>query len=109
MKTPDEIKKGLRCPAWVRNHHLPCSECDYHGREKPPCAIAVHEDAFAYIQQLEAERDAAVKDLEEAKDCINCKHECGCKAANYDCRNCNVVDCPCKKCQYEWRGVQKEE
>lgn len=55
MKSPDKIKKGLRCPACVRNHHLPCSECDYHGQDKPPCAIAVHEDALAYIEQLEAQ------------------------------------------------------
>ena len=54
MQSPDAIKKGLRCPVWVRNHHLPCSECDYHGQDKPPCAIAVHEDALAYIEQLES-------------------------------------------------------
>ena len=67
MKSPDEIKKGLRCPAWVRNHHLPCSECDYHGRDKPPCAIAVHEDALAYIQQLEAQNAELLKQIEELK------------------------------------------
>ena len=127
MKTADEIKKGLNSPIPVHFHI---------GDPEPrltPLAFRdlefLHTDALALIQQLqeevskyeegydaltkiikrlEAERDAAVADLNEAKDCTNCKNECNCKSANYDCKNCNVADCPCKACRYEWRGVQKE-
>lgn len=27
-KTPDEIKKGLRCLSHDRTHTLPCSDCE---------------------------------------------------------------------------------
>lgn len=67
------------------------------------------------VHQLEAELDAAVRDLREADiiECEHCKHyreydsECG-----YECQTC-ARDCMCGDCyknsHWEWRGVQKEE
>lgn len=60
MKTPEAIKKALACPVDRRGSLLPCSDCEYHGRGLPPCRMAAHEDALAYIRQLEekvAKRD----------------------------------------------------
>lgn len=139
MKSADEIKKGLRCPAWVRNHHLPCSECDYHGQDKPPCAIAVHEDAIALIQQLEdhlREATKMVEQIEAERDGLSIMLTSATSAAETYKRerDAAVADlrramhCPscvnwrkpekaavCIACQYgrtrrfEWRGVQKEK
>lgn len=54
MKTPEEIKKGLRI--CKRNH---CSkECPYH--DEKGCYVGLHSDALAYIQQLARERDDAL-------------------------------------------------
>lgn len=55
MERPENIKKGLACFAQDRSYMLPCSDCDYHGQGKPPCRKAVHEDALALIEQLEAQ------------------------------------------------------
>ena len=221
MKSPEEIKKGLRCLSHDRTHTLPCSDCEYHGQGLPPCRTAVHEDAIALIQQLEtqnaekdariqqlekrvihlealnqsnlttitmqertrarlqerisqleadndrltdevcnaynirneqlarikqleaeledmtarykiaddcikkkgemneklyaelsavkAERDAAVADLEHVKDCDSCKYDDACFTGKKDCFGCHEKRCPCLTCQYEWRGVTKEE
>ena len=100
MKSADEIKKGLAAHA-----DDCCSACtywddchDYNAMRE----IAV--DALAYIQQLEAERDAAVADI--GKGCFSCKH--GAK---------ELFEEPCNSCRraggitdlWQWRGVQKEE
>lgn len=61
MKTPDEIKKGLKkCP------NADCSLClsSFH------CDLEA--EALAYIQQLERERDAAVERLARYRKCIDC-------------------------------------
>lgn len=56
------------------------------------------------VQQLEAERDAAVKDLQTCAPCRVCKF-----------RNRGKDDYPCCDCgfheasNFEWRGVQKED
>lgn len=68
MKSPDDVKKGLRCLSHDRTHTLPCSGCEYHGQGLPPCRTAVHEDAIALIRQLEAqnaEKDARIQQLEK--------------------------------------------
>lgn len=61
------------------------------------------------VQQLEAERDAAVADLAHVKDCDTCKYDNACLTGKKDCFGCHAKSCPCLICQYEWRGVQKEE
>ena len=55
MQTIDNIKKGLECFAQDRSYMLPCSDCAYHGQGLPHCRKAVHEDALALIEQLEAQ------------------------------------------------------
>lgn len=105
MKTPEEIKTGFKC---LMPGECP-EDCPYRDVDALDCRLHLMKDAIAYIQKLERERDAAVADLNEAKDCTNCKNECNCKSANYDCKNCNVADCPCKVCRYEWRGVKEAD
>ena len=129
MKTPDEIKKGLECcisDAYGCNEKCPYFNSLSNGVD---CAVKMHADALTYIQQLEAanaelltkvkqletkchklerERDSAVVDLAEVKDCLTCKHSANCKIGGFDCYHCNDKDCPCLTCQYEWRGVKEE-
>ena len=132
MKTPEEIKKGLRrCEDK--------SQCDW-------CSLIREceedEAALAYIEQLEAsvefysnttqmldakiekleshltqverERDAAVRELEIEEDCYNCKYNYACKHDGNGYRKCSECgECPCSKCnsgqsQYEWRGICPE-
>ena len=59
--------------------------------------------------QLERERDAAVADLAEVKDCLTCKHSANCKIGSFDCYHCSDKDCPCLTCQYVWRGAKESK
>lgn len=122
MKTPEEIKKGLECAKNCEENDLGCRRCPYLGGD---CSD-LHPDALAYIQQLEVdsarqdayilrleneleavkrERDAAVKDLTEGRDCYSCKH-LGQRFAG------PCVDCMSghgyEENHYEWRGVCPE-
>ena len=121
MKTPDDVKNWLEC----------CKEDECFGdRENCPytadpklCVGVMCADTLALIQQLqaqnaeqaerikqlEAERDAAVADLAHVKDCDTCKYDDACLTGKKDCFGCREKSCPCMTCQYEWRGVQKEE
>jgi hypothetical protein len=105
MKTPDEIKKGLeRCKD--------CQSCTEYSEPKCPyndvyeCVDALLDDAFAYILQLEAERDAMLSDMSCYAMCAACKHG----EDGHD-KNCPYKD-DClygTKGHFEWRGVQKED
>ena len=56
MKTPEEIKKGLRFCCDVDNEHIDKCElgCPYHIKGQIVCAItSLLKDALAYIEQLE--------------------------------------------------------
>ncbi len=99
MKTPDEIKKGLDC---CRGINAPCDGCPYNMEtmDYDESVSMLHDDALAYIRQLEAERDALVRDLRV--DCTTCSH-------SY--LNNPAIDC-CPyaiACQghhlWEWRGL----
>ena len=85
MKTPEEIKKALACPVQERSDHLDCSECAYHGKDLTPCRIAVHEDALAYMEQLEYE-NMAMK-IQRRGDCGVCKHS-GVQIGAEPCASC---------------------
>lgn len=94
MKTPEEIKQGLEC-CTIPN----CGECPYYS---VPSCVVKNEDALAYIQQLERERDAAVKiltDIVHSTDWFGGIDVCAaCKKDN------------CKECRgynegFEWRGL----
>lgn len=102
MKTPDEIKKGLYCCSHDEDG-CNCEHCPYNlGLLESGCIAIFAADALAYIQRLERERDAAVKDLHRvARDgqiCAICKYEGG----SCDERQFAEMEC------WQWRGVQKE-
>ena len=108
MKTPEEIKKGLACGN--------CFSCPYFTGMKDPgdCGGQAAKDALAYIEQLEAERDAAIKDIPRA--CGYCKHyynppifeetAFGIKISycEKECHNISGVNTG-----WEWRGAQPKE
>lgn len=58
MKTPEEIKKGLTlCSHEGHGEEIICERCPYDGNSSAVliCTRRLSEDAFAYIQQLEAQ------------------------------------------------------
>lgn len=65
MRTPDEIKKGLRCCLKEDVNH-DCPACPYLGdRKNYNCSDLLIADMFAYIQQLEENQVLS----EELADC----------------------------------------
>ena len=112
-KTPDEIKNGLKsCHSLGRVLKAEdwCKiKCPYMDMKYGCGQDYMHGDALAYIQQLEAERDAAVALIPRA--CAYCKWY-GTKHGGFhpDCKNPNG----CRNVSgintgWQWRGVQKEE
>lgn len=148
-RSPDEIKKGLECcTAHGRGRCTDCKSCPFRWKT-PGCEFRMHRYALdlinhkeqenaeqaetierlnngchellVRIQQLEAERDAAVGDIRLAcksyvgrcKTCKHLGHQVDCDEPEA-CGLCKVDDCPCRSCSkddrnWEWRGVQKEE
>lgn len=56
--------------------------------------------------KAEAERDAALADLADARSCKNCKYACDTR----DCSSCKSKTCKCRECHldknaWEWRGL----
>lgn len=56
--------------------------------------------------QAEAERDAALEDLADARSCKTCKYACDTR----DCSSCKSKTCKCRECHldknaWEWRGL----
>lgn len=97
MKSPEEIK--LMLEHCSREGIIACDGCSYFGKD---CLHEQnHKDALAYIQQLERERDAAVKRLKDFS-CNTCKYEV--VAVNAE---------PCHICfnnnKWEFDGVQEVE
>lgn len=104
-KTSEEIKAGLI------NDMACCSSCDHcypthdnpYGCHERAKQIEIAENAYALIQQLEAERDAAVRDLNNNWKCAICKRFTE-----------PITDCPhYRECGlaytfWEWRGVCAE-
>ena len=110
-RTPDEIKKGLEhCINGTSCRGCPyCEECAIASDCNP-----MHKDLQEYIQQLEAERDAAIHDMNEAQSivCLICKNyyqpdpavkKYGCKVLGEHFGEGSIF---CG--MFEWRGVQKE-
>ena len=127
-KTPDEIKKGMECCITDK-----CRECPYYPLyEVYGCKLARAKDALALIQQLQAdnaqqarcienmtdklnalndevaklqaERDAAVEDLETVCGMFTVCHACKDRFWGGDsCRGCVNSN------HWQWRGVQKED
>ena len=138
MKTPDEIKKALECCFYESAQCRDCpyypTTCDRElvrdAREyirqleaeledmtarykiADDCAKKkgeMNEKLYAELSAVKAELDAAVADLEHVKDCDSCKYDDACFTGKKDCFGCHEKRCPCLTCQYEWRGVTKED
>lgn len=116
MKTPEEIKKGLRFCTKPDNPVLnKCEFCVYGA--VPGCENALKHDTLAYILQLEHEKTALLDSLKEADvygECGNCAHYKyavpeGCDAVDCECYRCEE-ECACKTCEggsnWEWKGIQ---
>lgn len=61
----------------------------------------------ADLSMAERERDAAVRDLDEASSCRTCAYgdiyeNC---TVEGKCARCDYIGCPCESCRYKWRGV----
>ena len=59
--------------------------------------------------EAEAERDAALADLADARSCKTCKYACDTR----DCSSCKSKTCKCRECHldknaWEWRGLPEE-
>lgn len=88
MKTPDEIKKGLRlCSTWETN----CEECPYNvGGKIFACGCKLKGDALAYIEQIE-ERIALML-IQMRGDCGCCKHRNERPSEGGPCNKCAEKD-----------------
>ena len=130
--TTDEIVRALWCISTPELTHL-CTGCKY--RKRKGCdADEMNKDAIRLIEQLtaenadlrkelewrdmvialakrkqaeaEAERDAALADLADARSCKTCKYACDTR----DCSSCKSKTCKCLDCHldknaWEWRGL----
>ena len=101
MKSPDKIKKSLR------THFLSnpngCAGCAYKDESAINCTKSLFKDIRSYYQQLERERDAAVKSLRG--NCLECRWQETAKCASciHDIDAWNTHDD-----NWEWRGVEDD-
>ena len=56
MRTPEEIKKGLKHCSEKAGGKTKCSECVYFKDGRGWCSTTITKDALSYIQQLEAQQ-----------------------------------------------------
>ena len=105
MKTADEIKEAmLHCsPVSCRSTGCPykADTPKYEG-DMPVCRMKLWHDMRHLIQQLEAERDAAVNFL-RSMGCDTCMYD------DYDGSEPPCINCTAERDYWMWRGVQKEE
>ena len=106
MKETD-IVQALRCCAEGE-----CKDCAMH-EDKQRCQENLLDKAAEAIERLtaenakaEAERDAALADLADARSCKTCKYACDTR----DCSSCKSKTCKCRECHldknaWEWRGA----
>ena len=107
--TDKEIVQALRYCG-----HQNCFDCaagKYCGYED--CLERLVAAAADLIERLtaenakaEAERDAALADLADARSCKTCKYACDTR----DCSSCKSKTCKCRECHldknaWEWRGL----
>ena len=117
MKTPDEIKRGLKaCYSSVE-----CTDCPYIGEDPAgvDCFDLVKVHAKALIQQLEqdnAQKDERIRKLEREREAMLRQLSMHCEACKYweapmSCKECSTCTNPWKvnpKENWEWRGVEEE-
>ena len=109
--TEKEIVQALRCCAKGLGHDDACENCKVgeiqDRREYIEFAAAnVIERLTAENAKAEAERDAALADLADARSCKTCKYACDTR----DCSSCKSKTCKCRECHldknaWEWRGL----
>lgn len=127
-----EIVQALRCTSTPGDHTSNCEQCPYWKKEQlngrlkeklgtdtwTSCDIdKVGLDAADLIECLiaekakaEAERDAALADIADARSCKTCKYACDTR----DCSNCKSKTCKCRECHldknaWEWRGLPEAQ
>ena len=112
--TEKEIVKALRCISTVCSAtDRDCLKCGYFRKWFGCDADRLSTDAADLIERLtaenakaEAERDAALADLADARSCKTCKYACDTR----DCSSCKSKTCKCRECHldknaWEWRGL----
>lgn len=125
--TSEEIVKALRTCVMDPDDGGDCENCPASRSEGEYCLTAVMSEAASLIEQLrreiewkdsvidcaqkkraeaEAERDAALADLADARNCKTCKYACDTR----DCSSCKSKTCKCRECHldknaWEWRGL----
>lgn len=130
--TDKEIVKGLRCCAKGLGHDDACENCkvgeiqdrreyiEFAAANVIERLTAENADLRKEIEwkdmvtalaqrkqaKAEAERDAALADLADARSCKTCKHACDTR----DCSSCKSKTCKCRECHidknaWEWRGA----
>lgn len=107
--TNKEVVQALRCCAEGE-----CKDCQLYG--KIACVETLCKYALDLIERLtaenakaEAERDAALADLADARSCKTCKYACDTR----DCSSCKSKTCKCRECHldknaWEWRGLPEK-
>lgn len=100
--TSEEIVKALRC----------CEKevCADGGLcpllSDADCIVHLCEAVTDLIERLTAERNAALADLADARNCKICKYACDTR----ECSSCKSKTCKCRECHldknaWEWRGL----
>lgn len=117
MKSSDEIKKGLEhCINGTSCRGCPyCEECATASDCNP-----MHKDLQEYVQQLEEFADKKIVELFEKVEQLQAERDAAVAGlkSNCTCPECKYfsddIQEPCRGCKptaskFEWRGVQKEE
>nr|DAI21209.1 MAG TPA: hypothetical protein [Caudoviricetes sp.] len=111
--TSDEIIKALRICVMDPDDGGDCENCPASRSEGEYCLTVVMSEAASLIEQLTAEnakavaeRDAALADLADARNCKTCKYACDTR----ECSSCKSKTCKCRECHldknaWEWRGL----
>lgn len=100
--TSEEIVKVLRyCST---QDCIDCAAGKYFGYGD--CLERLVACAADLIERLTAERNAALADLADARNCKTCKYACDTR----DCSSCKSKTCKCRECHldknaWEWRGL----
>lgn len=101
MRTPEEVKRLIRC--FISPCNDECEKCE-HFVDVDFTPYDVHTEALACIQQLERERDALKADLtavcESVNTCLACDHY----RPDWQKPGCELIGLDCK---WAWRGVQE--
>lgn len=107
--TGQEIVQALRCCASGESEEECLFTKKYGCDGCPKVSADLIERLTAENAKAEAERDAALADLADARSCKTCKYACDTR----DCSSCKSKTCKCRECHldknaWEWRGAPEE-